>query len=171
MRTRMTLATITAMTMAGVLTLNAQTPQRPNPQTPNPQTPTTQPQTDRQRPMTDTQRSGNDQAVTVTGCLKAEKDVPGRQPNAAERAGIGDDYILTNVKMGQSSPTSAMGLASMYQVKGISESELKKHMNHQIEVTGRVEASTTTRTTGNSDLPDLNATSIKMVAATCPAGQ
>lgn len=179
MRIRLTLATVTAMTMAGALTLNAQTPRPQNP------TPQTQPQTDRQRTGTDTQSraDASQQSVTITGCLKEEKDVPGRTPNVAERAGVGEDYILTNVKMGKGSTTSAMGLASMYQVKGIDDSELKKHLNHQVEVTGRLEASGSTmgadRSAGaartsannNNNLHDIHATSIRMLAQTCPANQ
>ena len=67
MRTR--LITMAALAMSGALTLSAQTPQRP-------------PQGDT------TQRTGaaeKAQAVTVTGCLKAEKDVPGRRPNMTTR--------------------------------------------------------------------------------------
>ena len=123
MRTR--LMTMAALAMTGALTINAQTPQRP----PVPQQP------ERQE---DTQRSAtaNAQVVTVTGCLKAEKDVPGRRPNAAERVGITDDYVLTNVKMSQGSATSGIGLASMYEIEGIAEAELQKHLNHQVEIVG-----------------------------------
>lgn len=204
MRTRSTTIMIAA-TLATGLTLNAQTP---SPQTPTtPQTPQTRPQTERPT----TSAAGSEQTVTLAGCLKEEKDVPGRTPNVAERAGMGEDYILTNVKMGQGSSTSAMGLQPMYQVKGIDDTELKKHLNHQVEVVGRISGSAsgsnmgtggrtgatgttgtgttgttgtgttgTTGTTGqrtgagattgaNSDLPELQATSIRMVAATCPA--
>jgi hypothetical protein len=234
MRTRFTTATIGALTLAGAISLSAQTPQ----------TSPSQPQTDRQRPSTGS--TAGEQSVTVTGCVKQEKDVPGRTPNVAERAGIGDDYILTNVKMSSGSSTSGMGLAQMYELKGVSEAELKKHVGHQVEVMGRLSAmgsgstamsgtrgtgtsgtgssatgtsgtgtsgtgtsaTGTTGTTGstsgttgstsgtagstsgttgstsgtsgttgrtggqagsNADLPELQATSIKMIAATCPA--
>ena len=204
-------ATISAMTIAGVMTLNAQTP---NPQTPS-QPPRTQPQTQQpqtqqpttqQQPQSDQQRGtqarGNagERMLTLTGCLMAEKDVPGRRPSVTERAGMGDDYILTNVKMSQSASTSGIGLGSMYQVKGgsVNESELKKHLGHQVEITGSIEnnsdirggmagrstgstsgtggttAGTATGATtaeGNSNLPNLEATSIKMIAATCQAQQ
>jgi hypothetical protein len=56
-----------------------------------------------------TQRDSHDQRggqVTVVGCLQQEKDVPGRQPSAAERVGIGEDFILTNASM---QPASASG--------------------------------------------------------------
>lgn len=56
------------------------------------------------------QRQGMDTAatasVTVEGCLVREKDVPGREPNVAERAGVMEDYILTNVKWVKGSPHS-----------------------------------------------------------------
>ena len=208
MRTRF--FTIAALVSAGALTVNAQTPQ----------TPPSNPQTQRPTAGDTTQRTGataGDQVVTVTGCLREEKDVPGRSPNAAERAGMGEDYVLTNVKMSQSSSTSGIGLATMYEVEGINDDELKKHIGHQVEVTGRISMANrggatgatggrttgatgttgtgttgtgTTGTTGatgtgatgagarqgagaqggsNADLPEINATSIKMVAATCPA--
>jgi hypothetical protein len=105
-------------------------------------------------------------AVTITGCLREEKDVPGRTANAAERAGMGEDYILTNVKMGQGSSTSGIGLAQMYQVEGLDDAELKKHIGHQVEVQGRLPMRAGA---GDNDLPEIHATSIRMVAATCPA--
>lgn len=213
MRTPFTLTTITAMTFAGVLTLNAQTPQ---PQS----TPRTQPQTDRQRTGSDTQARGSEQAVTITGCLKAGSDMSGGAATGSSTAGSAASsgnsnahYMLTNVKMGQGSSTSAMGLASAYEVKGVSDSELQRHLNHQVEVTGRINnsgssnmgsgrssgttgsgttgttgttGSGTTGTTGTTgqrtggsgmsgmsahDTQEIQATSIRMIAQTCPANQ
>lgn len=175
-------ATISAVVISGAMTLSAQTPSpqtpAPNPQTTQQQPRTQQPQSDQQRTATDTQARGNagERVLTLTGCLQAEKDVPGRRESMTERAGMGEDYILTNVKMGQGSSTSAIGLASMYQIKGISDTELKKHINHQVEVMGRVTAPASTTTPSSTadkdkDLQELQASSIKMLAATCTAGQ
>ena len=170
MRTRV--FAIAALVSAGALTINAQ-------QTP----PRTGDTTQR------TTAAAADQTITVTGCLKAEKDVPGRSPNAAERAGVTEDYILTSVKMAPSSKTSGIGLASSYEIEGIAEAELQKHLNHQVEITGslttgnamgnRGAAPTTNpgaerregtpQSTTNADLPQLRATSLKMVSASCPA--
>src|SRR5688572_2261138 len=102
---------IAALVGATALPITAQTP------TPTPQQPPQQQQprpTDRQGDTTQRAGAATAQAVTVTGCLKAEKDVPGRRPNVAERAGVTEDYILTNVKMAQGSTTSGIGLAAMY---------------------------------------------------------
>lgn len=138
--------TIAALVSASALTITAQQPQAGD---------TTQ----------RTTAAAADQAITITGCLKAEKDVPGLRPNPAERLGITDDYILTDVKMAQSSKVSGLALASKYEVEGIAEAELQKHLNHQVEVTGRIAGTPT----ADDRTPNFTATSLKMVSATCPA--
>lgn len=169
MRIRLMTATISALTVAGAMTLSAQapqTPQAPAPQTPAPQA--SQPQvTDTQRPA-DAQANAVGQAITITGCLKQEKDVAGLTPNPAERVGITEDYVVTDVKMSASSSVSGLGVAAKYEVEGIDNSELKKHVNHQVELTGTITQATATAT---DSTPDFKATSIKMLAATCPAAQ
>jgi hypothetical protein len=157
MRTR--LITMAALVMTGALTLSAQAPQRP----PDPQPPVTPPAGDT------TQRATAQaaQIVTVTGCLKHEKDVAGLTPNPAERVGVTNDYILTEVKMAPSSKASGFALSSMYEVEGIAEAELQKHLNHQVEVTGQISGPPTS----DDRTPNFRATSLKMVAATCPAAQ
>jgi cytochrome oxidase assembly protein ShyY1 len=151
------------LVIAGALVINAQTPQKPA-------------TSDQQRATP----SSTAQTVTVTGCLMAEKDVPGRRPNAAERAGVTDDYILTGVKMAQSSAASGIGLAPMYEIEGIAEAELQKHLNHQVEITGSLSrgdamgnrgaaAAAGSAASANADLPQLQATTMKMLSATCPA--
>jgi hypothetical protein len=113
--------------------------------------------------------------IKVTGCLKNEKDVPGLKPNVVERAGITEDYILTDVKLADDSKTSAIGLGAMYEIEGIAERDLKAHLNHQIEVTGqlsKIETGAAATTASNrGDVPDFHATSFRMLAATCPMKQ
>ena len=186
MRTRV--FAIAALVSAGAFTLNAQEP----PQRPPQQRPPQQQQQQPPRTGDTTQRTtaaDAHQTITVSGCLKAEKDVPGRRPNAAERAGVTEDYILTNVKMASTSATSGIGLATMYEIEGIAEAELQKHLNHQVEITGTLSTGNamgnrgtapttnpgaqrregTPQSTTNADLPQLQASSLKMVSATCPA--
>ena len=157
MRNRL-LGVTTALVMAGAISLSAQTPQNPPPP-------------DRQRPTTDTttaQRTPatTDQTITISGCLKEEKDVPGLKPNVAERAGVAEDFILTNVKMASASPVSGIALSSQYEIEGLAEGDLKKHLNHQVELMGMITQATPA---GNDQTPDFRATSIKMIAATCQA--
>jgi hypothetical protein len=173
MRTR--LMTMAVLAMTGALTINAQTPQRPPEQQP-PRPPEQQGDT--------TQRTGADQkaqVVTVTGCLKAEKDAPGARPNV-ESAAITEDYILTEVKMSQSSATSGIGLAPKYDVEGIADAELQKHVNHQVEIVGTLSrgdaqgnrgaaAAPGSAAAANANIPQLFATSVKMISATCTAAQ
>ena len=165
MRTR--LLTMAALAMSGALTLNAQTPQRP----PDPQGDTTQ-----------RAEAAKAQVVTVVGCLKAEKEVPGRRPNLPERSGATDTYTLTNVKMAPGSTTSAIGLAATYNIEGIADAELQKHVNHQVQIVGTLApgdahgnrgaaAAPGSAAAANADLPRLHGTTLTMLAATCPAAQ
>lgn len=102
----------------------------------------------------------------ISGCLKEEKDVPGLKPNVAERAGVSEDYILTDVKMSSASKVAGIALAPRYEIEGIDKDELKKHLNHQVEVTGTI---TQAAPSGNDATADFHGTSLKMLAATCTA--
>ena len=115
MRTRLMTVTITALSFAGALTLQAQAPQSPS----APPSPPQASQPDTQRPMTDSATKATDATVTITGCVKSEADVPGLTPNVAERVGVTEDFILTNVKMSPASKVSGIGLASMYEIKDL----------------------------------------------------
>jgi hypothetical protein len=153
-----TFVTAAGLLIAGALTLNAQAPQTPNPT----------PQQPQPRPTEPAQRAAaqaSDQVVTIAGCLKQEKDVPGLTPNPAERVGVTEDYILTDVKMAASSKVSGLALSGMYEVEGIDEGELKKHLNHQVELTGKIAGAAT----ASDKTPNFAATALKMVSATCAA--
>ena len=169
MRTR--LLTMAALAMSGALTLNAQQPQRP----PDPQGDTTQRAAE----------AAKAQVVTVTGCLKAEKDVQGRRPNAPETAtatGAKEKFVLTNVKMAPATTTSAIGLAPTYSIAGIADAELQKHLNHEVQIVGTLPpgdargnrgaaAAPGSAASANANLPQLQGTTLTMLAATCPAAQ
>lgn len=140
-----------------------------------------------------TQAPAQDQArmVTVEGCLMREADVPGRRPNVAERAGIGEDYILTSTKMVKGSapttniaqgrpgdtPTGTSGTrAAMYEVQGIDDTELKEHAGHRVQIDGTFEnvdraKATPEPGTPADDLVELRGTTIRQVAGDCPAKQ
>jgi hypothetical protein len=149
-----------AFAAAAAMTLNAQTPQTaPPPQTtPAPQAQT--PAAPRPAAAQDAQRPAapSAQSITIVGCLKEGKDVPGLKAT--------EDLVLTDAKMSPSSTVSGIGVASRYQVTGLADAELKKHANHQVELTGT--ASPAAGAAPDS-APDFKATAIKMVAATCGA--
>jgi len=46
-----------------------------------------------------TGQKDDQRTVTVVGCLQEEKDVHGQRPNVAERAGVGEDFILTQASL------------------------------------------------------------------------
>jgi hypothetical protein len=122
-----------------------------------------------------------DRMVTATGCLKQEKDVAGARPNVAERAGVGEDFILTQAKLtkGGAGAAGAGRKGAMYKISGLDDEKLRSLSNQQVEVQGRLLEQTMTgqtkpTTPGPDTAPDevqeIRASSIKMIAATCTAG-
>ena len=191
MRTRSMTATITAMSIAGALSVSAsQAPQTPTGTQPTPQT-RTEPQTG---------RTGSEQTITVTGCVMQDTAAPGaaeaavaasaagsaRETGATAAAAEASKFVLSNAKMSSDSPTAALGNMSRLSLTGMADSDIEKHLNHQVEVTGPLMAGSGmsgmsgtkpggTETTGSMSAgakamtPQLHATTIKMVAATCAA--
>jgi hypothetical protein len=148
---------LSAGLFAGLATVSAQTPAPPPTSLSTPaasQAPAGQPTTPA--------------SLSIVGCLKDEKDVPGLKPSVVERAGITEDYILVEVKAAPGSAVSGLALGTMYEIEGIAEAELKKHLGHQVEISGRIDT-TDGGDRDRKDVPDFNATSLKMLAATCPA--
>jgi len=144
------------------MTAFAQAPQSaPTPQSPDRPSPPAMQVPNRATPANAT--------ITISGCLKEEKDVPALKPSATEKAGMGEDYVLTDVKMSPSSAVSGIGISTKYEIEGIEKADLKKHVNHQIEVTGQIVQPPASASA--DDAPDFKATSMKMLSATCGAAQ
>lgn len=141
---------------------------------------------------TPAQQSGTQATTVLTGCVYNEKDVPGRAPNVAERAGIAEDYILAEVKPATSPdrPAGTSGTtassAAMFKLEHVDDSKLKALVGKRVEVSGRIDAeagdakrpaatapktSDTDKAIGRDrvDLPEFEITSIKEVSGTCPA--
>ena len=131
------------------------------------------------------------QSVTLEGCLVQEKDIPGRAPNVAEKAGVMEDYILTSAKFLKGVPhapgatgaaaeqptgTSGMGAAkAMFEVRGIEDTQLKSFIGQRVEIEGRVNPAdfAERKTSGEKagDLPELHGVVIRKATSTepCPA--
>ena len=142
---------------AASIAVHAQTPQTSStPQPPDHPRPTITQTNSRAMPA--------NPVMTITGCLTERK---GRTPNVAERGAMVDEYVLTNVKMSPSSSVSGIGVSTKFEVRGIVEADLKKHVNQQVELIGQI-ARPETETPPN-DLPDFLATTLKVVSASCVA--
>jgi hypothetical protein len=141
-------------------------------QNPPPQTPPTRPPA---------------QMATVEGCLMKEADVPGRKPNVAERAGIAEDYILTHIKSvkgalpagaAEAKPGTPVGTAgytraTMFEIRGIDDEQLKKFVGRRVQIEGtfqnvdRLQARPETQTP-NDDLAEIRGATIRQVSGECP---
>lgn len=144
-----------AFTLAGTMTLVAQTP----PQAPRPSSPTPTP----------TRTDTDDRTITVTGCLKAwDSTMTGpatgaATPGAANGSGsaaMAGKFVLTNVQgnaarmpgdtAAKPDSTTATGAAhtgdaksddtKQYVLTADSGVNLKAHVNHQVRVTGKTTA-------------------------------
>jgi len=153
----------------------AQNPPSPiprNPEVPSPTTPNNPRPTPSERPSV----QGSERTVTVEGCLAREADVPGRKPNIAERAGVGDDYILTRTRVVRgTAPAARAGAAAasgMYEVEGIDEGQLKQHVGHRVQIDGEFDnigraAAAPERNTPTDDLVELRGSVIRQVSGDC----
>ena len=132
--------------------------------------------------------------IVLSGCLVREQDAPGRKPNVAERAGVMEDYILTDAKAGGERPAGAPGavgtsgsnaqnISRMYKVEGIPDERLKALVGKHVEVTGRVDADDSREVSPNApagaatpksssdDMPEFEATAIREVPGNCAASR
>ena len=114
--------------------------------------------------------------ATIVGCVYREKDVAGRAPNVAERAGIEEDYILaaiTTAPVGQRAGAGVQGatgtsgqaadknaepkFTAMYKLEFVKDEKLQTFVGRRVEAIGQIDreegdargpsAATTTTTT------------------------
>jgi len=94
--------------------------------------------------------------TTLVGCVYREKDVPGRAPNVAERAGVLKDYIFAEVPSSPiasaqrpsdaapGAPPAAVGTSgsslAMYKLEGVDGDKLKTFVGRRVEIMGRIDA-------------------------------
>jgi hypothetical protein len=127
----------------------------------------------------DRSRASGSTPATVEGCLHREADVPGRRPNIAERAGFGQDYVLTDSRIVKGSPPAGesdrRGHSPIYDVQGLSTDQLKANINKRVQIDGAFEHEDRARKgpevngTG-TDLVELKGTGIRSVSGDCSTG-
>ena len=112
--------------------------------------------------------------------------MPGGRPNIAERAGVGEDFILVNAKVTRGSAGAASasptGKGLTFKVEGLDDEKLRPLLNQQVEVQGRlgmVGLATPAPTPGQppptdrglrtppDEVQEIRATTIKSIAASC----
>ena len=130
------------------------------------------------------EKQAKDQNVTVTGCIKNGPQSPsspagtsGSSTSAAATSGSdamasasrsgADQFVLTNIT---GAPATLSGMDRVA-LSG-KDSDLKKHVGHKVEITGKLEKPGTSpspsSTAGTSGSPEtVKVSSIKMLAETC----
>jgi hypothetical protein len=185
-------AALGAIAVAGTLTLSAQTP---TPPTPRAQTPTPSPSTPSRT---------DDKTMTLTGCLKAQDaSMDAGRPASAPSSGTAaaGKFVLTTVegnsmatsKPDATTPGSTMPSASnaggkQYALTAGAGVNLAAHVNHQVRVTGTLDAAAKADPTKPSSTarpgeaspsgdrmgmdkawPTLAVTSVTMISSSCTA--
>ncbi len=141
-------------------------------------------------PQTSSAQTPSPAATTIVGCVFEEKDVPGRSPNVAERAGILEDYILAEIKPasggGAVGTSGSAQLGTMYKLEHVDDSKLKAFVGKRVEVTGRLDRESGDSTArpsqtpppsgadkvlgrDNIDLAEFEVISVKEVSGACPS--
>ncbi len=182
------LASSVAVLCVGVAA-GAQQP-TPDPQRPDP----TQQQPAGQQPTTQQPRASAEQTTTVEGCVYHERDIPGRTPNVAERAGVLEDYILVASTAPASTPGATgttgttgtrgtSGAAKMFKLEHKPDHQLSAMVGKRVQVTGKVDAERSDspgaaaarppqdQSVGPDriNLPEFEITSIREAQGECPA--
>jgi hypothetical protein len=130
------------------------------------QPPTQQPPTQQQQPP---QHAGEHaENRTLEGCVYREADIPGRSPNVAERAGIGEDYILVASvtaaaagTVGTSGTTGAAGataaaMPKVFKLEHEDGDKLKNMVGKRVKVTGKADVDAGDRTATGAPARDTN---------------
>jgi hypothetical protein len=137
----------------------------------------------------ESQDTAKSATTTLTGCVYQEKDIPGRAPNPAERAGVLEDYIL--VLAAPASPSSTPGATGtagashkLFKLEKIDDEKLRAVVGKRVEVTGRIDAEAGDARTAKSapagdvdkaigrdkiNIAEFEVASLKEVSGTCPA--
>lgn len=85
--------------------------------------------------------------MIVTGCLQREQS----------------SFVIANVTVGSDARSDPSQSGSSYRLEG-ETNELSQHVNHQVEVTGRLESGTQNSSSGGQR---LRVESIRMISSSC----
>jgi len=82
-------------------------------------------------------------AMSLTGCLYRERDIPGWTSTVAEKAGVLEGYIVADARIvgqGSSAPGPVAGTGGRtYKVEDIPDQQLRALVGKRVEVAGRLE--------------------------------
>ena len=171
------LASAAAVTLSVGLAAQAPNQTPPTPQAP----PTTQAPPATQRPETPS-TAAQQNMLTMSGCVQASgaANAPAASatPGAVGTAGTaaGSQFTLTNARPGLGSAgaatTGTAAPAATYSLGG-QTTQLKDHVGHQVEVTGRLAvanpdaARESGKVTGSAPITRFDVQSVKMIAPSC----
>ncbi len=131
----------------------------------------------------------SDQSFTVVGCVLKESNVlkKGAIGAAAESAGMGDEFVIAQAKVSDSSKgatekpetdtavgtTGSSGFGRVYRLTGDKENDLKNYVGQKVEIAGTFKnssdatASVPTGELTEANTPELTVTSVTPASGSC----
>jgi len=113
-------------------------------------------------------RDNRQASITLTGCLQpGEQGLASREPDAASRSAEGvDRFVLASAAPSASPPSDAPAATGpLYILEGKAD-ELRQHVGHQVEVTGKA-AESSSSDPNQPNAQHLEVESVRMIAASC----
>ena len=152
---------LTALVIAGIVSVASQVSAQLPPQPPQSPRPTSAP-----RPTA----RGAEGMVTLEGCLVREADIQRRRPKKAESAGVTGDYVLTHAKVIKGSAPSS--LTAMYDVDDIDSGLLESFAGQRVQVDGWFDdldraANPAGRSGADDDLVEIRGSAVRAIAKDC----
>ena len=182
-------AALAATSFVMVAALSAQAP--PQQQPPSSPRPEQAPAPRVEQPAAPAAAARDAAETTIVGCLAEAKDAadgytltvipaaPAAAEGAAAPASAPANAPPDAVRASGSArseaarPASAndapSAKAATYKITGIAADQLKSHVNHQVEIKGRINAAAGAQ--ANASAQEFRGSSVKMLNATCPAAQ
>jgi hypothetical protein len=110
-------------------------------------------------------QQGRETEITLTGCLMQERDVPSRNPEKIDHAGILEDFVLTELAPAGEKPSTS---GAMYRLDAPPASQLEPMLRRRVEVIGLTSTPKPQPPAGADDpLPVLTVKAIKAGTASC----
>ena len=142
-----------AMSFVMVGALAAQVPPQQPPASPRPE----------QTPAQPAAQARDAAEITIVGCLAQAKDAADAYTVtvAPPAAGVADAVRAAS---------SATARPGTYKITGIAADQLKPHLNHQVEIKGRLNAAAAAQADPEA-AQEFRGSAVKMLNATCPAAK
>ena len=156
-----------ASTFATLLcaSLAAQATQTPTPSTPQVAPPAAGADSPTADPQSSAKSTAKADTITVEGCIQRGTTGSATTGTTGTTGSAPSAFMLTSA-MKPAGATSSTPIASSYRLDAM-DSKLSPHVGHKVELSGTVQAPSSSSSSSATASPTLKVDNVKMIAATC----